>query len=248
MIDALNQSNTYREIQAVFFDAAGTLFEVRESVGKVYSRLARRFDCNLESTILQERFTGAFRLQPPLAFPNAAHEAELHQSEYEWWRKLARDVFAGLEFPRFDEFFAELFEFYRDSKAWRLFDDVEPALEALDAHQLRLAIISNFDSRIEDLLRAFKLDRYFHAVHISSRIGAAKPDPIIFHAALRHNGIEGHQALHVGDDLREDVEGAAAAGMMSVLIDRHHALADDPRVPRITSLNQIVELISRGKG
>jgi putative hydrolase of the HAD superfamily len=241
VVDVLNQANTYSGIQGVFFDAAGTLFEVRESVGEVYSRLARRFDCVADSAILQERFTGVFRLQPPLAFPNALSEAELRVSEYEWWRKLTRDIFAGLEFPRFDEFFNEVFEFYRDRKAWRLFDDVEPALEALHAQRLWLAIISNFDSRIYDLLRAFKLDRYFHAVHISSRIGAAKPDPMIFHTALRHGGIEGHQALHVGDNLREDVEGAAAAGMKSVLIDRHHDFAGNPRIPRITSLNQIIE-------
>jgi putative hydrolase of the HAD superfamily len=246
VIDALNQAEIYREVEVVFFDAAGTLFEVRESVGDVYSRLARRFGCIVEPAILQENFLGAFRLQPPLAFPDAAGVAELHELEYEWWSKLAQDVFAGLEFPRFHEFFAEVFEFFRDNKAWRLFDDVRPTLEALHAYHLRLAIVSNFDSRIDDLLRGFKIDRYFHAIHISSRIGAAKPDPMIFHTALRYHKIEQHQALHVGDSLREDAVGAFAAGIRYVLIDRNNHFADNPGVQRITTLNQVVEILGAG--
>ena len=43
---------------------------------------------------------------------------------------------------------------------------------------------------------------------------------MIFQAALNHYAIEGRQAWHVGDSLREDVEGAMAAGVNVALLDR----------------------------
>jgi putative hydrolase of the HAD superfamily len=207
-------------IQVVFFDVVGTILELNGSVGEIYSKVAYNFGLEVEPEKIERRFFERFPMQPPLAFPGVKSSVELHIREYEWWRRLGREVFAEFDFPRFNEFFRELFEFFRSREAWRLYDDVQPAFEALKSAGMRLAVISNFDSRIDDILLAFKLDRYFDGVHISSRIGASKPDSRIFRAALQYHGKDAHQALHIGDSLREDVEGAAAVGMKSILIDR----------------------------
>ena len=60
----------------------------------------------------------------------------------------------------------------------------------------------------------------FDAVVTSARAGARKPDPEIFATALRLAGCEPAEALHVGDTPAEDVEGATAAGIAALLIDR----------------------------
>src|SRR5574341_61598 len=207
--------------QVIFFDAAGTLIEVRSGVGEIYNRVAREFDFEAEPQILQQRFAHSFRQQPPMAFPAGTPEAKLRELEKDWWRHLVHDVFAGLgTFPRFDQFFDEIFERFRGREFWRVYDDVEPALTELKQRGLKLGVISNFDSRLHDVLRACRLSRFFDSVHISTRVGAAKPDPAIFQAALSHHGIEPSQAWHVGDGLREDVEGALAAGLHAFLIDR----------------------------
>jgi putative hydrolase of the HAD superfamily len=86
------------------------------------------------------------------------------------------------------------------------------------------------------LIRAFGLNRYFDAIHYSTRMGAAKPDPAIFRAALRAHGIEAHQAMHVGDSLRADVGGATAAGIPAVLVDRNQQHGNPPGVWTITRL------------
>ena len=230
----------YSKIQVVFFDAGGTLFEVRGSVGEIYSRFARRHGVEIEAVKIHQNFLQSFREQPPLAFPPGTPEAELQKLEYEWWRNLASAVFDEYDFPSFDQFFADVFEFFRGSDAWLLYGDVKPTLRALKNRGLRLAVISNFDSRLDDLLHAFDLDQYFDAVHISSRIGAAKPDPIIFRAALDHHRIEPHRALHVGDSLREDVEGAAAVGIRPILIDRCREIENRGVVTRINRLDHLV--------
>lgn len=230
--------------QVIFFDAAGTLIEVRGSVGEIYSRVARGGGFEADPSMLQRNFARAFGLQPPMAFPAGTPEAKLRELEKDWWLNLVKDVFAGLgSFPRFDEFFDGLFERFRGSEFWRVYDDVEPALTELKQRGLKLGVISNFDSRLYDVLRACGLDGFFDSVHISTRVGAAKPDPAIFQAALNYFGIEPGQAWHVGDSLREDVEGARAAGLQACLIDRRGEQHSATDYAVLSSLPQLLEML-----
>ncbi|MGH9765950.1 MAG: HAD-IA family hydrolase [Blastocatellia bacterium] len=235
-----------RQVKVIFFDAAGTLIETRDGVGEIYSRVAREFGFEAEPQILQQNFAHSFRRQPPLAFPAGTPDAALIELEKGWWRILVKTVFAGLGlFPRFDEFFDEIFERFRGREFWRVYGDVAPALTELKRQGLKLSIISNFDSRLYGVLRACELDRFFDSVHISTHVGAAKPDAAIFQAALNHYVVEARQAWHVGDSLREDVEGAMAAGVNAVLLDRHSRFAENAPATRITSLEQIGALLGR---
>jgi putative hydrolase of the HAD superfamily len=229
--------------KVIFFDAVGTLIETSDCVGGIYSRAAREFGFEAEPRILQLNFERSFRRQPPLAFPVGTPDAALIELEKDWWRNFVKEVFTGLgSFPRFDEFFDELFERFRGHEFWRVYDDVAPVLAELKRRRLKLGVISNFDSRLYDVLRACGLDHFFDSVHISTRVGAAKPDAMIFQSALNHYSVEAREAWHVGDGLREDVEGAMAAGVNAVLLDRDNRFAENAPAPRITNLEQIVTL------
>jgi putative hydrolase of the HAD superfamily len=78
---------------------------------------------------------------------------------------------------------------------------------------------------------------------ISSEIGVRKPGPEIFHRALELAGARPADALHVGNDPVDDVEGAAAAGLHTCLVGeaRHGAL----RVAPDLSLVSVAELPER---
>ena len=229
--------------QIIFFDAAGTLLEVRGSVGEIYSRVAGQYGIEADAGQLQQNFARWFALQPPMAFPGETPGEKLPELEKGWWRNLVRAVFADFgAFQHFEKFFEDIFERFRGCELWRVYDDVAPTLTALKQRGLRLGVISNFDSRLDDVLRACELDQFFDSVHISTRVGAAKPDPAIFQAALREHDIESGQAWHIGDSLREDVEGAMAAGLKAILLDRDNYPADNSHSPRINSLNQLLTL------
>jgi putative hydrolase of the HAD superfamily len=230
-----------RQVKVVFFDAGGTLIEPSSAVGAIYSRVAREFGFEGDPRILQQNFEQ--RQQPPLAFPAGTPEAALIELEKTWWLNFVRAVFDGLgPFPRFEEFFDEIFERFRGRELWRVYDDVAPTLTELKRRGLGLGVISNFDSRLYDVLRACGLDHFFDSVHVSSRVGAVKPDPAIFQAALNYHGVEAREAWHVGDSLRDDVEGATAVGIRAALIDRDNRFAENAPAPRITNLEQIVTL------
>jgi putative hydrolase of the HAD superfamily len=233
-----------REVKVIFFDAAGTLIETRASVGEIYSRVAREFGFEAEPQILQQNFARSFRLQPPMAFPAGTPEAALFELEKDWWRNLVREVFDGLgAFPRFEAFFGEVFDRFRGRELWQVYADVEPALAELKRRGLKLGVLSNFDSRLYDVLRACDLERFFDSVHVSTLAGAAKPDPAIFRSALSYYAVEARQAWHVGDSLREDYEGATAAGLNAVLLDRDNSFAENAPANRITTLEQIFTLL-----
>src|SRR5262245_10867088 len=228
------------DIRIIFFDSVGTLIETSDCIGEIYSRVAREFGFKAEPRFLQLNFERSFRRQPPLAFPVGTPEAALAELEKGWWRNLVEAVFTDLgSFPRFDQFFGEIFERFRGRELWRVYDDVAPALTELKHRGLKLGVISNFDSRLYDVLRACGLDHFFDSVHVSTRVGAAKPDSAIFQAALNYHAVEARKAWHVGDSLREDVEGAIAAGINAVLLDRDDRFAENAPAPRITSLDQL---------
>lgn len=222
----------------IFFDAGGTLFEVRGSVGEIYHRIAARHGFVTDAVALQRSFAQAFRQQPPLAFPPGLVPAELIRRERAWWRSLVTDVLGDAsQHPSFDEYFAEVYEAFTRADAWHVLADVEPALQALRAHGVRMAVLSNFDSRLDQILSALGLAAYFDAVYLSTHCGAAKPNPLFFQTALRAQGVEAADAWHVGDAWREDVEGAAQAGMRAFWLQRGQASAENQTLhTRISTL------------
>src|SRR5207249_4810939 len=109
---------------------------------------------------------------------------------------------------------------FAEAEAWRIYDDVLPALDALASKGIPLAVISNWDERLRPLLRQFRLQRYFNTLIVSCEVGSTKPSPVIFEHASKRIGIAPEQILHVGDSLAEDVAGAKAADFRAVLVDR----------------------------
>ncbi|PKL74109.1 MAG: HAD family hydrolase [Candidatus Melainabacteria bacterium HGW-Melainabacteria-1] len=110
-------------------------------------------------------------------------------------------------------------EFGKPSR-WAAYPDVLPALDRLRAMDLRLGVISNWDSRLSGLLEALGIGERMDFVLSSAEVGLHKPDPRIFELACERMGVLPEEAAHVGDHHYADVLGARAVGMTPVLIDR----------------------------
>jgi putative hydrolase of the HAD superfamily len=103
---------------------------------------------------------------------------------------------------------------------FRAYPDAGPALSELRSRGLRLVCISNWDISLPDVLARCGLMDAVEGVVSSAGVGARKPDPAIFEAALEVAGVQAPEALHVGDTPDEDVAGARAAGIRVLLLDR----------------------------
>ncbi len=100
-----------------------------------------------------------------------------------------------------------------------------------------MVVVSNWDDRLPVLLQNLDLASYFEAIIYSADVGSAKPFAAIFQRALEELSLPAEEVVHIGDRLREDVEGARGAGLQSIHLDRHGDGGD------IRDLRPLVELI-----
>jgi putative hydrolase of the HAD superfamily len=118
------------------------------------------------------------------------------------------------------------------------YPEVPGVLDALRRRGDRLAVVSNWDVSLHEVLERTGLAPAFDAVVVSAELGFAKPDPRPFARALELLGVDAAHALHAGDQVDEDVAGAEAAGVRAVLVARDGAppLAGVPTIPSLDGL------------
>lgn len=200
------------EIEAITFDAAGTLIHLAEPVGVSYSRVAERHGIFSKPEELDKAFRKIW-MQTPLPFDDAAPR---DPNERVWWNRIVRSVFleSGATLPgedTFSEFFDDLYEHFESPGTW-LADPAAEDVLSKAGKKYRLAVLSNFDARLRRILRDLELLDQFEAIVLSCETGASKPDPKMFERVAGEMGLPAQSILHVGDDPRCDGEGSVQAG------------------------------------
>ncbi len=229
----------------VFFDAEGTLFRVKGSVGEAYRNVGKKYGVTASPEAIQQAFTRAFADAPPPVFAVSDPQG-ITSCERLWWFDVVHHVFYRIGmFEGFDEYFDDVFAYFSRPESWELYPDAVPTLRALDARGVEMGLISNFDSRLYDILVGLGIDLFFESVTIASVAGAAKPSARIFQRALHKHGVEASAAMHVGDSLRDDAQAAVAAGLGAVWLDRTGNAERRPDVMTITSLSELVALLGQ---
>lgn len=206
--------------EVIFFDAAGTLFRLPRGVGWHYRDVASRHGCEIEEEVLGRAFSAVWQEMPARAATRCARPDD----DRGWWRELVSRVLTecGGEAAAVldaDAYFTELYAEFTRPGVWVLYPEVRVELEKLRAHY-RLGIVSNFDTRLHQILRQLDIADFFQPIVLSSEVGADKPDPWIFQRALELAEIRPTEAAHVGDDSRCDWAGAAAAGLRAFPLRR----------------------------
>jgi FMN hydrolase / 5-amino-6-(5-phospho-D-ribitylamino)uracil phosphatase len=116
------------------------------------------------------------------------------------------------------------------------FEDVLPTLKRL-GNRAVLGSISNGFADLEEIGMA----HHFQVSIAAHRMGCAKPDPAIFHAACDALKVSPAETVYVGDDPLLDVEGAQKAGLRGVWINRFERAIPDHVQPdaAFTSLYEL---------
>lgn len=217
----MNRGGSY-PTQLVCLDAAGTLFRVRGSVGAIYAEIAVAHGLPLREDLpglLERRFREAFPCMPAPVY-RPGDRAHNDQVDRQWWRLLVARVLEGLGPVSFPGFFDEIYAAFADPSAWEIYPEVAGVLLELRRRGLRLAIVSNFDARLFPVCEGLGLTEAVDTIVIAAEVGVAKPGAGIFHAAIQHFGLQPPVAVHVGDSVEEDVQGALAAGLLPVHLYR----------------------------
>jgi putative hydrolase of the HAD superfamily len=228
-------------IRAVFFDAGATLLHPDPPVEDIY---AREF-AKEGAPFSPEDFTRALtRAWEEVHSRSPADRYGGVAGEGDFWNRFLNRVRGFLDGGSVSpDAFARLATHFRDPASWAIYQDVVPALDTLAARGLVLAVVSNWDSYLPKLLGSLGLADRFRTISVSAIEQTGKPAPEIFLRTCERLHVAPGQVLHVGDSLTEDYEGARAAGLGALLLDRagrHSGVAD-----RIESLEEISARLDR---
>ena len=206
-------------INAIFFDAAGTLIHLPKSVGHHYAYVGERIGLGLDRAALDEAFAASWKE----TLPRPAIDGPREDDDKGWWRDLVNRVLDRVA-PRLgdldrDAYFEAVYGHFAEPGVWDLYPEVIEVLDALHG-RFQLGVISNFDGRLRMILEHLGLSKYLAHLFLSSELGADKPDPEIYRRALRLSNGRPNETLHVGDDPERDWAGATAAGLSIFRLDR----------------------------
>ena len=223
----------------VVFDAVGTLIQPNPSVSVAYHAIAARHGSRLTVSQISERFRRAFRESESKRFLDDQPDCTRWQSnnaiEIARWRWIVNEVVTDVGDG--ERCFTELWDHFAHPASWSCFDDVKETLSALADAGYRMAIASNFDSRLHAVCDENSALRPIEHRFVSSETGFRKPAPEFYSAVISHCGSPAREILMVGDDPEHDVAGPKTAGMQAVLLDRRATNAHDNS---IESLHQLV--------
>ncbi|HEY2259780.1 MAG TPA: HAD-IA family hydrolase [Solirubrobacteraceae bacterium] len=200
---------------ALLLDALGTLVRLTAPAPALRDELARRFGVSISERQAERALAaeiGYYRthLQDGRDEPSLR---DLRRRCAEVLREALPPPLAGAEIE-------PLTQVLLSSLRFSAFDDAQPALAAARARGQRVVVTSNWDVSLGEVLGRIGLAPLLDGVVTSAGVGARKPDPAIFEAALAVAGCPAEQAVHVGDSVEEDIAGARAAGVPAVLLRR----------------------------
>jgi REG-2-like HAD superfamily hydrolase len=226
--------------KVVTFDCASTLVDVRWTPGRFAVDCARAvgFEVNDEDRRIYER---SLRTRwPEYEAVNQTRDPAVGDA---FWLRLTEDWLS--EIGRSIELAVPMCEaapsilYGEGSDVFELYEDVLPTLAALDDMGIRIGVISNWDYSLHRVLRSLDVHHRFEQVVASLEEGVEKPDARLFQLTLQRFEVSAGEAVHVGDNPLDDLEGAQGVGMAAFLIDRS-AMESTGDV-----LSQLTDLVDR---
>ena len=217
------------ELKAVLFDVDFTLARPGPELGpEGYVRAGARHGLTLDPT----RYEAA----RDAALVDLRRHPELQHDDEIWFRFTERIVRGmGGDADSAYDCAVEITRGWERHENFELYDDVPETLVRLRAAGLRIGLVSNSARDVHEFARHHGLD--VDAGLSSFHHGRTKPHASIFRAVLDLLEAEPAEAVMVGDQVADDVEGALALGMRAVLLDRESLHPEfDPRVESLAEL------------
>jgi len=220
--ESTDPPHTRRPLAAVLFDFHGTLAQVedpRRAVHRAAAACGVALDpmriTALADALQASGWVGHGRPHRPKIPPHLAEvwaDRDLSEAAHRVaFSGIGDGIGSGIE-----GFGDALHDRLCDPDGWVAYPDALPALKALRAAGIPVALVSNIGFDARTVTRALGLDEYIDAYALSYEVGRCKPDPAIFTHACRLLGVEPERTLMVGDNAVD--AGAVKAGCVTLVL------------------------------
>jgi putative hydrolase of the HAD superfamily len=232
-------------VEVLSLDAGNTvIFLDHARIARLLAPLG--FATDAATLIRTEGEAKRLQVEGALLDPRWAHEGV--PGGHGWGRMVGTFVArAGVPEPELPRVLASLWAEHVRHNLWSLVPEgMGAALDRARAAGVKVVIVSNSEGMLDRLFAELGIAAHFDLVADSGKLGVEKPDPRIFHHALAPYGVRPDAALHLGDSVATDVEGARAAGLRAALIDPFdHWAGRYPDVPRVPSVAAVADALAR---
>lgn len=218
----------------IVFDAVGTLITPAPGVAEAYAEAGRRHGTRLSADEIGGRFRTAYAESDRTCFPPDRRGRTSEAEEIARWRWIVAQVLPDVADR--EACFRELWEHFARPDSWRVCPDAAETLPRLVERGCRLALASNFDSRLHALCAGEPALSGIALRCISTELGWRKPAPEFYAALAAACAAAPSELLMIGDDWECDVAAARRAGLQALQIDRRAAV---PTADVLTSLTQL---------
>jgi len=138
----------------------------------------------------------------------------------------------------------DLFNYFKANKQhWVLKDNVKELLIDLKSKDNFVCLVSNFDTRLNEILKDMNIFDLFDSVYISQEVGLEKPDIDFFKLALRKYNMNPKDCFFIGDSYLLDFVPSNSLLINSILLDessRYSFLPESNRIANILDCKKII--------
>jgi putative hydrolase of the HAD superfamily len=226
-------------VEAVLFDAGGVLVDLDHGY-------VRRLVETCHAPVSNRELSRAEALARREINDNVRSGGRIGDS----WRDYFHIILARIGVPGDDHeaIIDSLWEAHQRVGLWTVAaDGARDAVAELKRRGFRIGVVSNAEGTVARNLDDAGFEGAFETVVDSHLVGVEKPDPKIFGIALERMSLRADRAVFVGDLPEVDVEGARAAGIVPILLDRHD-LYEGIDAIRVRSLRALPGLLAEAAG
>jgi len=226
-------------IKAVFFDWMNTLVHSEPGTHEIYCQACRELGVELSH---QKVIRGIYAAdtQLPAGIPIRWREGEDEEPFVRYQEILLAE--AGVKLPRdiILKILKRTGQLYKQV-TFALFDDVLSTLKTLKQRGHILGLLSGASKGVNLISSSLGLAPYLDFIVTAEEVGANKPEPPIFLAAVERAGVDASEAVYVGDHYETDVVGARGVGIKPVLVDRYDLMPEAKDCLRIHDLTELAQ-------
>lgn len=221
-------------IQHIFFDLDHTLWDFEKNSDLTFQKIFKEYCIDLPLDSFLEKYKPINKAYWKLYQENKVSKKNLRYSRL-------KDTFDALEYAISDHLITEFSIKYIDYLPFfnHLFEGTIPLLEDLKM-KYQLHIITNGFEEVQ-LLKMEKsgLLPYFNQIITSESVGVKKPNPKIFHHALKLANSTTQNSLMIGDNIEADIKGAMNIGLKAIHCNFDRQVTAQKN---IVSVNSLLEL------